>query len=79
VSSSLAGLQEKGIQSCLKHLVCNDSETSRRKYDVEVDDVTLREIYLRPFEMVIQQANPLAIMLAYNSIVRVRSQTLLAE
>lgn len=63
------GLQENDTQACLKHLVCNDSDTSRREYDVEVDDQTFREIYLRPFEMVIEKANPLAVMTAYNSVV----------
>ena len=63
------GLQENDTQACLKHLVCNDSDTSRREYDVEVDDQTFREIYLRPFEMVIEKASPLAVMTAYNSVV----------
>lgn len=35
----------------VKHLVCNDAETKRRVYDVQVDEATLREVYLLPFSM----------------------------
>ena len=63
------GVQSNGGQACLKHLVCNEAETSRRDYDVQVDDRVLREIYLRPFEIAVKEANPSSIMSAYNSIV----------
>jgi beta-glucosidase len=35
----------------VKHLVCNDAETKRRVYDVQVDEAALREVYLLPFSM----------------------------
>lgn len=66
------GIHSTGGQTCPKHLVCNDSETSRREYDVQVDERTMREVYLRPFEQVIAQARPAAVMTAYNKIVGFR-------
>jgi beta-glucosidase len=67
---SLAGLQSQRVGACLKHLVCNERETKRKAYDVKVSDKTLREVYLRPFEMIINDAKPYSIMTAYNDIVR---------
>lgn len=64
-----SGVQSQGVAICAKHLVCNDSETERRFYNVDVDERTLREVYLRPFEIMVQEANPRSIMTAYNKIV----------
>lgn len=69
--SHLSGIQSQGRQATLKHLVCNDSETSRREYDVQVDERVLREVYLRPFEIAVEESNPSSIMAAYNNVVRV--------
>jgi beta-glucosidase len=46
----IEGLQSTGTMSVVKHLVCNDSETDRDNVDVRVDERTLREVYLLPFE-----------------------------
>lgn len=62
------GVQAAGIGACLKHFVCNDSEFERHTISVEVDERTLREIYLRPFEIAIKRSNPWTIMGAYNRI-----------
>jgi len=62
------GLQAEGIGACLKHYVCNDSEFERHSLSVEVDERTLREIYLRPFEIAIKKSQPWTIMAAYNRI-----------
>lgn len=67
--SNLTGIQSKGRQATLKHLVCNDSETSRREYDVQVDERVLREVYLRPFEIAVKESDPSSIMAAYNNVV----------
>lgn len=66
------GIQSKGRQATLKHLVCNDSETSRREYDVQVDERVLREVYLRPFEIAVKESDPSSIMAAYNNVVCIR-------
>jgi beta-glucosidase-like glycosyl hydrolase len=65
--SNLIGIQSKGRQATLKHLVCNDSETSRREYDVQVDERVLREVYLRPFEIAVKESDPSSIMAVLDS------------
>ena len=63
----IGGVQEEGVAATPKHLVCNDVEVSRRSVDVVVDDVTLHEVYLRPFEMA-AAAGAWALMPAYNAV-----------
>ena len=67
-SSFTDGVQAEGIGACVKHFVCNDSEFERHTISVEVDERTLREIYLRPFEIAIKRSNPWTIMASYNRI-----------
>ncbi|MGW4207293.1 glycoside hydrolase family 3 C-terminal domain-containing protein [Lentzea sp. NPDC004789] len=62
------GLQDKGIAATPKHYVANESETERRTVSSEVDAKTLREVYLLPFEIVVSDAAPWAIMAAYNEV-----------
>lgn len=62
------GVQAAGVGACVKHFVCNDSEFERHTISVEVDERTLREIYLRPFELAIKRSNPWTIMAAYNRV-----------
>lgn len=66
--SFIAALQAGGIAASLKHFVCNDSEFERHTIDSVVDERTLREIYLRPFEAAVAEADPWTIMAAYNRI-----------
>ncbi|HKF88846.1 MAG TPA: glycoside hydrolase family 3 C-terminal domain-containing protein [Propionibacteriaceae bacterium] len=62
------GLQSAGIGACLKHLVANESETDRNSMNSVVDEVTLRELYLLPFEIAIAESNPWSLMAAYNDV-----------
>ncbi|MDX8029028.1 glycoside hydrolase family 3 C-terminal domain-containing protein [Lentzea sp. BCCO 10_0856] len=62
------GLQGKGIAATPKHYVANESETERRTASSELDEKTLREVYLLPFEIVVEDASPWAIMAAYNKV-----------
>lgn len=62
------GLQAGGVGACPKHFVANESETDRRTVSSEVDDRTLRELYLLPFEIVTADAGPWTVMAAYNRI-----------
>jgi beta-glucosidase len=62
------GLQGRGIGACLKHLVANESETERHTVDIQVDEATLREVYLLPFEIAVADADPWSIMAAYNDV-----------
>ncbi len=62
------GLQDNGIGATPKHYLANESETDRTTVDSVVDERTLREVYLLPFEMVVADASPWAIMASYNKI-----------
>ncbi|GFE74602.1 glycoside hydrolase family 3 protein [Novosphingobium sp. TCA1] len=62
-----AGLQSTGTGSVAKHLVCNDSETARDEVDVRVDERTLREVYLLPFEYAVD-AGCVGLLAAYNRV-----------
>ncbi|MCU1518577.1 MAG: glycosyl hydrolase [Pseudarthrobacter sp.] len=61
-------IQREGIGACPKHFVANEAETDRMSVDNLVDERTLREVYLAPFERVISQARPWMIMAAYNGV-----------
>jgi beta-glucosidase len=62
------GLQRHGVAATVKHFVANDSETERFTLDAHIDDRTLRELYLAPFEHIVREARPWAVMAAYNSV-----------
>ena len=61
------GLQELGVGASLKHLVANESETDRNTVNSVVDEATLRELYLLPFEIAVE-ADAWTIMAAYNDV-----------
>ena len=58
--------QEQGVGMCVKHYVANDSETERTRYLARLDERTLREAYLAPFERLVQDVVPWSVMGAYN-------------
>jgi beta-glucosidase len=62
------GLQAEGVGATVKHFVANDSETERFTLDARVDERTLRELYLAPFEAIVADARPWAVMAAYNAV-----------
>ncbi|MGW3951081.1 beta-glucosidase [Streptomyces sp. NPDC004752] len=62
------GLQGQGVGACLKHFVANDSETDRTRYRSRLDERTLREVYLAPFEQVLTEAEPWSVMAAYSGV-----------
>jgi beta-glucosidase len=62
------GLQDSRVGACLKHLVANESETDRNTMSSEVDEATLRELYLLPFEIAVAEADAWSIMAAYNDV-----------
>src|SRR5215212_5631925 len=62
------GLQGEGVGACVKHFAANNQETDRLRVNAEVDERTLREIYLPAFEHVITTARPWPVMCAYNKV-----------
>ena len=64
----IAGCQSTGVISTIKHFVCNDQEDKKYSLNAVVTQRALREIYLRPFQIAARDANPGALMTAYNKV-----------
>jgi beta-glucosidase len=62
------GVQAHDVAVTVKHFVANDTEVERLTVDVKVDERTLRELYLRPFERTVKEADAWGIMSAYNRL-----------
>ena len=67
------GLQSCGVAATVKHFLCNDSETERMSVDVRIDERTLRELYLAPFEAILRSSaggepGAWAVMASYNQV-----------
>ena len=63
----ITGLQGTGVAACIKHLAGNDTEYQRMSISSEIDETTLREVYLAPFESAVA-AGVRVIMSAYNRL-----------
>ncbi len=69
----IRGVQKHRVACCIKHFVANDTEFERHTISSEVDEATLRELYLAPFEATVKPveqdgAGVRAVMSAYNRI-----------
>jgi beta-glucosidase len=67
-ASYVQGVQSHDVAVTVKHFVCNDTEIERMSVDVQIDDRTLRELYLRPFERAVKEGGAWGIMSAYNRV-----------
>ncbi|MEU9954088.1 glycoside hydrolase family 3 N-terminal domain-containing protein, partial [Streptomyces sp. NPDC047939] len=62
------GIQSLGVGACLKHFAVNNQETDRMRVSADVDERTLRELYLPAFEHIVREAKPYAVMSSYNRV-----------
>jgi beta-glucosidase len=62
------GIQSQGVGACVKHYAANNQETDRLRVSADVDERTLREIYLTGFERVVEQSRPWTVMCSYNKV-----------
>jgi len=64
----VAGIQSRGVGACVKHFAVNNQETDRGRVSAEVDERTLREIYLPAFERIVIEQDPAMVMCSYNRV-----------
>lgn len=67
-TADVQGLQSRGVAATPKHFARNESEYQRGTISSNIPERALRELYPRPFEMVVREARPWAIMTAYNRL-----------
>ena len=64
----IRGVQSQGVATTVKHFVGNESEFERMTIDSSIDERTLRELYLLPFELAVREGGSLGIMTSYNRL-----------
>ena len=66
--AAVKGIEKHNVMACPKHFALNSLDNSRFFVDVNLDERTLREVYLPHFKKTIQQGKPASIMSSYNKV-----------
>lgn len=69
------GMEKAGVASCVKHLIANNCETSRKRNQSILSERTLREIYMRIFEVALRIHKPASAMTSYNAVNGIHTAT----
>lgn len=67
-AAQVRGIQKEGVSACIKHFAANGRDWNRNLYMTWADERTLREIYLRGFEIAVKEAEPWGCMTAANGL-----------
>ncbi|WP_309398342.1 beta-glucosidase [Cerasicoccus maritimus] len=67
-SAIIRGIQSEGTSACIKSFACNNQQFNQKNISAEVDPRTLRELYLKVFEIAYREGQPWATMTCYNPI-----------
>jgi beta-glucosidase len=64
----IRGVQEQGVSATIKHFTANNQEYDRHGISSDIDERTLREVYLRPFELAVKEGKTGCVMTSYNLV-----------
>jgi len=68
VANELRGVQDQKVVATIKHYAANNQETGRQEHSVEIDERTLRELHLLPYEIAIPASKVGSVMCSYNKV-----------